>query len=56
MNFENYENDFLEQNASYYNNANKYRGNEILISMQESLDNFLLNLKTKSKNNNLSKE
>ena len=56
MNFENYENDFLEQNASYYMNDNKYGGNEILHSMQESLDNFLLNLKKKSKNNNLSKE
>jgi len=56
MNLENYENDFLKQNSSYYNNANKYGGNEILHSMQESLDNFLLNLKTKSKNNNLSKE
>ena len=56
LNLENYENDILDKNISYYKNANKYRGNEILNSMKESLDNFLINLRTKSTSNNLSNE
>ena len=52
---ENYENDFNARNTSYYKNQSFC--NDILNSMKESLDNFLINLKTKSNNynNNLSK-
>ena len=57
MNLDTYEIDYLPKtNKSYYKNANRYRGNEILDSMKESLDNFLLNLRTKSTSNNISKE
>ena len=56
-NFDNYEIDFIPRtNKSYYKNANRYQSNEILNSMKESLDNFLLNLRTKSTSNNISKE
>ena len=41
MNLDTYEIDYLPKtNKSYYKNANRYRGNEILDSMKESLDNF----------------
>ena len=58
MNIKDYDLDFLpeENNKSYYRNAHRYQGNEILNSMKESLDNFLLNLRTKSTSNNISKE
>ena len=57
MNLDTYEIDYLPKtNKSYYKNANRYRENEILNSMKESLDNFLLNLRTKSTSNNISKE
>ena len=52
---ENYENDFNGRNIAYY--KNQPCDNDILNSMKESLDSFLLNLKSKSHNdNNLSKE
>ena len=54
-NIENYETDFINKNKLYYKNLSKYHSNEILNSMQESLDNFLLNLKNES-NCNISKE
>ena len=47
-NIENYENDFMDKNKTYYINSNNFRGNEILNSMKESLDNFLINLKNES--------
>ena len=58
MNYENYEIDLADKNISYYQNANGYRNKEkeILNSMKESLDNFLLNLKTKSTSNNITQE
>ena len=67
MNLETYEYDFNNNNNYNYNinnsrkiphskNVNNLQSNEILHSMKESLDNFLLNLRTKSSSNNISKE
>ena len=54
---------YANKNNPYYSNYNNYttlqesnKEKEILNTMKESLDTFLLNLKTKSSSNNITKE